>query len=254
MSLARVVNCPCCDCIEDGCCDECTECSACSTIDWDILITDVNQSDSQPSMSRTVTPCVATCSTCAKVSPTGCVKVRCANQTDQQIRVQFTFTVSGLSGLCGLSGQYNCTDPFVFSNGSQAWFYLIINPGSIVEATMDHFVSGAGCCDNGNVTINGFSYQSEENVEVTQGFCCDGLAGTGDNPGCDASVAGHTEADSCTPGVDDVYCLSLYPPGMCHEVYCDFCPLSSAWYIITDARCGLGGTCEWDGDFSCCVA
>lgn len=249
--MARRRNCPCCDCIEDGCCDECTECSACTTVDWHILITDVNQAASL-GMSRSVLPCVAACSTCGKVAPNACVKIRIENQTDQAIEVPFSFTVAGLVGSCKLYGLYNCEAPDEYANGAaQPWFAVSLEPGQVADVTMDHYVGGTGCCEEGPATISGFSYQSAPVVVEPQGYCCDALPGVGDNPGCDPSLE-VTGQGSC---VDDADCEAQFPVGSCQETICPSCPSGTAWYLVTgysSPPCFFG-TCGWLGDFSCCT-
>lgn len=229
-----VANCPCCSCVESGCCDDCTDCSACSGgYDGDIHITSTSQSGSV-SGSRSVIPCVSNCSTCTKVAPDGCVRIRCYNATTRDITVQFSFTVSGLSGSCVLNAQYNCGSAASYNNGTQAWFFFTIPPATSVSATLDHRVNGSGCCSDTDVTIGSFTYQTS--------------AG-GANPGCtdpeyynDGGSGCVSEGDCTFYALNDVVTLA-----------CASCGSGFADHIVTLIECLGGGECRYTLDFDNCT-
>ena len=249
MSLATHANCPCCSCVEDGCCDNCTSCSACgSTNDIDIFISSTSQSGSA-SGSVTLQACVSSCGTCSKVDPNGCIRARVYNNSGSEVNVQFGVTVSGLSSGCSVSVRKDCGSATTMSNGVQNWFALNgVANGAYATATLDHYISGANCCDT-SAMLESFTYTVS--AVASLGFCCDSNPGTGDNPGCDPSLE-VTGQGACA---DDADCEALFPIGSCQESLCGSCGSGSAWYVVTGytSPACFFGTCGWDGLFSCCT-
>ena len=249
--MPNYVNCPCCSCVEDGCCDECVDCPAPQTYyDADVIVNSTSQSGSIAG-SKALIACVSKCTTCNKVSPTGSFTVRVFNNTSKTIDIQFKFVVAGLSGSCRVEAQYNCSGPATYANGGpQNWFFMRVDPGATSTAYLDHRVVNTGCCSTG-ATISGFEYQVSEYVPpTTLGFCCDGNPGTGDNPGCDTNVVGQDLFEFCATYGGD--CTMVISVGTCVSLPCGFCASGFAAYIVTSVYCD-GIVCKYDATFSCCV-
>lgn len=232
--MAVYRNCPCCTCVEDGCCDECVDCSAAGDLyDANLVITSTSQSGSI-SGSKSVRGCAKRCgSACTKVAPEAGFRFRVQNQTSRDVTVQFQFTISGL-GSCSLIALYNCAGPGTYSNGGpQNWFYVEVPAGSTLTGTLDHYISGVSCC-NQSATITGFTYQTSE------GFA---------NPGCTDPEYYNDGGSGCvTPGDCTFYAMS-------EEVTlaCASCGSGFADYIVTNIECLGGGECRYTLDFNNCT-
>lgn len=239
-------DCPCCNCVEDGCCESpCVDCPASPTYyDIDLVITSTSQSGSV-SGSKSIAPCVSRCNNpCTKVAADGAVTGRIDNRTSSTIHVLFAFTVSGLGTGCTLNARFNCeVGGGFYSNGTQNWFQVEVSPNSVYTFQVDHRVQGNGCCEQGNASIGSWTYSTS--VPAVVGYCCGGSLGDVEaNPGCTDPLVAQFYPDSCAN-------CSTYV-GTCAVFSCPSCPSGSAWYYVTGWSCP-GVQCLLDGTFSCCV-
>lgn len=219
-------NCPCCSCVEDGCCDECVDCSAVGDLyDINQVITSTTQSGSI-SGSKSVRGCAKRCSpACTKVASGGGVRFRVQNATSENITVQFSFTISGL-GSCSLTALYNCGGPGTYSNGGpQAWFYVEVPANTTLTGTLDHYVAGVSCC-NTEATISGFTY------ETSEGFV---------NPGCTDPEYYNDGGSGCVSSGD----CTFYTLGQIVTLACASCGSGFADYEVTLIECLGGGECRY---------